>query len=314
MMTFACLGRGSIGSHGRTTPLLQVRIVDEDGADVPDGEVGEIVGRGPTVMNGYWNRPEENARRSRDGWHHTNDLGRREADGSVTFVGPKGRMIKSAAENIYPVEVERCLARARRPSRRRPSSASPTTLGAERQGHRRAARRCVGDRRRARRALPYPDRVVQEAALGRVRRRASPERLPRRLRRARRARSAAATTPAAGPAAHDARFPDGSYRRRLRMVVAAPTLVEAGLEDDFHHFTVALSHDGTTVTSVDAERAPLALDHVPRRRGPTARARRDGALAALPRGRGRRRSEAAVHAHVRPRGPRRRARHPRWAP
>ena len=109
-MTFACLGRGGIGSHGRTTPLLQVRIVDEDGADVPDGEVGELVGRGPTVMNGYWNRPEENASRSRDGWHHTNDLGRREADGTVTFVGPKGRMIKSAAENIYPVEVERCLA------------------------------------------------------------------------------------------------------------------------------------------------------------------------------------------------------------
>jgi long-chain acyl-CoA synthetase len=87
-----------------------VRIVDDDGADVPDGEVGELVGRGPTVMNGYWNRPEENARRSRDGWHRTNDLGRREADGTVTFVGPKGRMIKSAAENIYPVEVERCLA------------------------------------------------------------------------------------------------------------------------------------------------------------------------------------------------------------
>ncbi|HEY8218087.1 MAG TPA: AMP-binding protein [Acidimicrobiia bacterium] len=108
-MTFACLGRGGIGAHGRTTPLLQVRIVDEDGADVPDGEIGELVGRGPTVMNGYWNRPEENERRARAGWHHTNDLGRREADGTVTFVGPKGRMIKSAAENVYPVEIERCL-------------------------------------------------------------------------------------------------------------------------------------------------------------------------------------------------------------
>jgi long-chain acyl-CoA synthetase len=61
-------------------------------------------------MNEYWNRPEENALRARNGWHHTNDLGRREADGTITFVGPKGRMIKSAAENIYPVEVERCLA------------------------------------------------------------------------------------------------------------------------------------------------------------------------------------------------------------
>ena len=109
-MTFSCLGRRAIGPHGRASPLVQVRVVDEDGADVPVGEVGELVGRGPTMMNGYWNRPEENAVRARDGWHHTNDLGRREADGTVTFVGPKGRMIKSAAENIYPVEVERCLA------------------------------------------------------------------------------------------------------------------------------------------------------------------------------------------------------------
>jgi long-chain acyl-CoA synthetase len=61
-------------------------------------------------MNGYWNRPEENAQRARGGWHHTNDLGRREVDGSITFVGPKTRMIKSAAENIYPVEVEQCIA------------------------------------------------------------------------------------------------------------------------------------------------------------------------------------------------------------
>ncbi len=60
-------------------------------------------------MNGYWNRPDETADRFRNGWHHTNDLGRRESDGSLTFVGPKTRMIKSAAENIYPAEVEGCL-------------------------------------------------------------------------------------------------------------------------------------------------------------------------------------------------------------
>jgi long-chain acyl-CoA synthetase len=60
-------------------------------------------------MNGYWNRPQANAERRRGGWHHTNDLGRREADGTISFVGPKTRMIKSAAENIYPAEVEQCL-------------------------------------------------------------------------------------------------------------------------------------------------------------------------------------------------------------
>ena len=60
-------------------------------------------------MNGYLNRAEINAARQRDGWHHTNDLGRRETDGSLTFIGPKGRLIKSAAENVYPTEVETCL-------------------------------------------------------------------------------------------------------------------------------------------------------------------------------------------------------------
>jgi long-chain acyl-CoA synthetase len=90
--------------------VVQIRIVDEDGVEVPDGETGEIVVRGPTVMNGYWNRPEENERRRRGGWHHTNDVGRREADGTISFVGPKTRMIKSAAENIYPAEVEGCIA------------------------------------------------------------------------------------------------------------------------------------------------------------------------------------------------------------
>lgn len=109
MMTYSCLALGAIGTHGRTSPLLQVRVVDEEGRDAPTGETGEIVARGPTVMNGYWNRPDENAFRTRDGWHRTNDLGRREADGSISFVGPKTRMIKSAAENIYPVEVEQCI-------------------------------------------------------------------------------------------------------------------------------------------------------------------------------------------------------------
>jgi acyl-CoA synthetase (AMP-forming)/AMP-acid ligase II len=110
MMTYNCLGLGALGTHGRTGPWLQIRIVDPDGVDVPPGETGEIVARGTTVMNGYWNRPEENARRQRDGWHHTHDLGRRERDGSITFVGPATRMIKSAAENIYPAEVETCIA------------------------------------------------------------------------------------------------------------------------------------------------------------------------------------------------------------
>ena len=100
---------GATGIFGRPSPRCQIRIVDEDDRDVEPGEVGEIVFRGPIVMNGYWNRPELNARRHRNGWHHTNDLGRREADGSLTFIGPKVQMIKSGVENIYPAEVEACI-------------------------------------------------------------------------------------------------------------------------------------------------------------------------------------------------------------
>jgi acyl-CoA synthetase (AMP-forming)/AMP-acid ligase II len=106
MLTFNVLGEPTIGTHGRAAPGVQVRIFDPDDVEVPDGETGEIVARGPTVMNGYWRRPQQTAARLRGGWHHTNDLGRREADGSITFVGPKTRLIKSAAENIYPAEVE----------------------------------------------------------------------------------------------------------------------------------------------------------------------------------------------------------------
>ena len=109
MATFNLLGVGGIGTHGRPSPLVDVRVIDADERELPPGEIGEIVVRGLTVMCGYWNRFELSERRARNGWHHTNDLGRFEADGTFTFVGPKTRMLKAAAENIYPVEVENCL-------------------------------------------------------------------------------------------------------------------------------------------------------------------------------------------------------------
>ncbi|MGD9980137.1 MAG: AMP-binding protein [Hyphomonadaceae bacterium] len=113
---------GDKGVSGRPAPGTQVRIVDAEDREVAPGDVGEIVVRGPTVMCGYWNRPELNAERQRNGWHHTNDLGRREADGSISFVGPKTQMIKSGAENIYPAEVEGCL-------RRHPAVADAAIIG-----------------------------------------------------------------------------------------------------------------------------------------------------------------------------------------
>ena len=108
MATFNALGP-STGSHGRAPAFLRIGVMDPDGTLLGPGETGEIVVRGPTVMNGYHDRPELNAERQAHGWHHTNDLGRLEADGSLTFIGPKTRLVKSAAENIYPIEVENCV-------------------------------------------------------------------------------------------------------------------------------------------------------------------------------------------------------------
>jgi len=100
---------GDQGRAGRAAPLTRVEIMGPDGRVLPAGETGEIVVRGPMAMTGYHRRPELTATRSRGGWHHTGDLGRREPDGSLSFVGPMTRLIKSAAENIYPGEVEACL-------------------------------------------------------------------------------------------------------------------------------------------------------------------------------------------------------------
>ena len=110
LATFLALGSATDGRAGRASPAVMVRIVDDDGRELGPGEVGEIVVRGPAVMNGYFGRDQLNAERSRGGWHHTNDLGRREADGSLSFIGPRTALIKSAAENIYPAEVEACIA------------------------------------------------------------------------------------------------------------------------------------------------------------------------------------------------------------
>lgn len=103
-------GLGGEGAHGRPVPGVHVRLLTPGGDEVGMDEVGEISARGLTVMVGYHNRPELNARRFENGWYRTGDLGRRESDGSLSFVGPRGRMVKSGAENIYVAEVEACIA------------------------------------------------------------------------------------------------------------------------------------------------------------------------------------------------------------
>jgi fatty-acyl-CoA synthase len=110
-----CILRGEdsitkIGSIG--TPMLNVeaRIVDDEMNDVPQGEIGEIVYRGPLVMSGYWNKPEETAAAFTGGWFHSGDLVRADADGYLYVVDRKKDMIISGGENIYCAEVENVLA------------------------------------------------------------------------------------------------------------------------------------------------------------------------------------------------------------
>jgi acyl-CoA synthetase (AMP-forming)/AMP-acid ligase II len=96
-------------SRGGPSPVARVRIVDETGRDVPVGDTGEILVSGPTVTVGYWQRPDINSERRAGRWWRTRDLGRRDPDGIITFIGPKLRMIKTGGENVYPAEVEGCL-------------------------------------------------------------------------------------------------------------------------------------------------------------------------------------------------------------
>lgn len=93
----------------RKSALCDLRLVDVNGNEVPDGEPGEVAVRGPTVFSGYWNAPETNARDFRDGWFRMGDLFVRNPDASYDFVDRAKFMIKSGGENIYPAEIERVL-------------------------------------------------------------------------------------------------------------------------------------------------------------------------------------------------------------
>lgn len=99
-----------LGSAGRARPGIEVRIVDEAGVPVDAGVAGELVVRGPSVMSGYWNRPEATAEVIRDGWLHTGDLGTMSGQGIIHLLDRAKDMIISGGSNVYAVEVEAALA------------------------------------------------------------------------------------------------------------------------------------------------------------------------------------------------------------
>lgn len=103
---FGCVGKPPVGQ--------EVRIIDDAGATCPTGEVGEIIVRGPQCVSHYWGDEERSAATFRDGWAHTGDLGRIDADGYVYLIDRATDMIISGGENVYSREVEEAIHRVPR--------------------------------------------------------------------------------------------------------------------------------------------------------------------------------------------------------
>jgi O-succinylbenzoic acid--CoA ligase len=98
-----------LGSAGKPLFGSELRVASEDGTDCPSGVAGEIVVRGPTVTPGYLNHPDETAAAIRDGWLHTGDAGRLDAEGYLYVLDRRDDLIVSGGENVYPAEIEAVL-------------------------------------------------------------------------------------------------------------------------------------------------------------------------------------------------------------
>ncbi len=98
-------------SAGRASLITEVRVVDAQGNELPRGEVGEVVSRGPGVMLGYWNKDSATRAALRNGWMHTGDGGRMDGEGYLYIVDRMKDMIVSGGENVYSAEVENAIGR-----------------------------------------------------------------------------------------------------------------------------------------------------------------------------------------------------------
>ena len=100
---------GKLKSAGQAIACVEIRIVDGDGQEVKNGDIGEIAVKGPNAMAGYWNKPEETAKSLRNGWVHTGDAGYIDDEGFVFLVDRVKDMIVSGGENVYSAEVENAI-------------------------------------------------------------------------------------------------------------------------------------------------------------------------------------------------------------
>ena len=98
-------------SCGTPLPLIEIKVVDDNGNEVPQGESGEFLVRGPNLFGGYWKQPETTAGVFKDGWYRTGDAGFRDAEGLFYIVDRVKDMIVTGGENVYSAEVEQVLAK-----------------------------------------------------------------------------------------------------------------------------------------------------------------------------------------------------------
>jgi long-chain acyl-CoA synthetase len=110
VVTLVPFHRNKLASIGVPVPGTDVRLVGDDGVDVPRGQPGELIVRGPQVMDGYWQQPDETAKVLRDGWLYTGDVATMDEDGYFQIVDRKKDMILVSGFNVYPNEVEAVLA------------------------------------------------------------------------------------------------------------------------------------------------------------------------------------------------------------
>lgn len=99
-------GTRKIRSVGLPLPGVEAKIIDDKGQEMPRGEIGELIAKGPNIMQGYFNREEETLSALHDGWLHTGDLAYQDQDGYFFIVGRKKELIINAGFNVYPREVE----------------------------------------------------------------------------------------------------------------------------------------------------------------------------------------------------------------
>ena len=98
-----------MASAGRVVPRAEVKVVDKNDKELPPGEVGEVIARGPQIMKGYFKNPKATALKIKDGWYYTGDLGRFDEDGYIYILGRADDMIITGGMNVYPSEVENVL-------------------------------------------------------------------------------------------------------------------------------------------------------------------------------------------------------------